>query len=535
MTRIGAILVLLLASGCGLDPLVGGDCLDGWIACDGVCIDPMTDESSCGACGDACTEGAQCFGGHCAGGGCEPPEVWCDAAACADLQTDPANCGACGFACPAGARCASGSCVADCPPELLDCDGACVDPSTDARHCGGCGIACEEVEVCVDSTCTVGCPDGTTQCGRQCVDTSSDREHCGACESPCLEDQVCEAGTCTACDVDESACGNVCVELDSDPDHCGACGNACAALEECLDGACVLPCPDPLRDCRAGVCVDVATDPEHCGACDTPCGVGRSCHDGTCVDDCGEGLTSCARQCVDVSSDPDNCGGCGIVCDTGICDSGRCRAGAIGHLVVIGHDYVRTRRDQGRLVANAVLIAQGEVTAVTYDDDADPAGVANVEAAVLQAADDAGRTVTLVPLADPQLLGEGLVDADVFLVHAQGTAEPDTLSALGELWLEALVAFLTRGGVVVVLDGPATDELGGTWRIVTAAELLAISGSTDVTGQTLDLVDPGDAVALGMAVSYRAEQHSVSFTAPDGSPVVAAAAEPVVMHEVFLP
>ena len=535
MTRLVSILAVVLTSGCVLDPLVGGDCLDGWIACDGVCVDPGTDESSCGACGNVCTEGGQCFGGVCVGGGCELPEVWCDAAACADLETDPANCGACGFACPEGALCAEGACVADCPSGQLDCDGACVDPSTDARHCGGCGLACDGADVCVGSVCSAACPEGTVQCGRLCVDTSADPQHCGGCDLSCGADRVCEAGLCTACDDDESACGNACVELDTDPDHCGACGSACEALEDCVDGACVLPCPGPLEDCRTGACVDVAADPEHCGACGAACGAGQSCDQGACVDDCGAGLRSCARQCVDVSTDPDNCGGCGIACDTGICDAGRCRAGTIGHLVVIGHDYLRSRRDQGRLVGNAVLIAQGDVTVVTYDDGADPAGVANAEAAVQQAAGAAGRTASLSPLADPQLLGEGLEDADVFLVHAQGAAEPDTLSALGALWHDALVSFLARGGVVVVLDGPATDELGGTWRIVAAAELLAITGSVEVTGQNVDLVDPGDSVALGMAVSYRAEEHSVSFTAEGGSAVVAAGEDAVVLHEVFLP
>lgn len=371
MTRMAPIF-LVLVGGCALDPLVGADCLDGWIECDGVCVDPTTDETSCGGCGNVCAAGQECVGGVCGGDtGCELPEVWCDAAACADLQTDPANCGACGFVCPEGAACAGGSCVADC---------------------GG---------------------------------------------TPC-----------PACQADETACGSACVELDSDPD---------------------------------------------------------------------------------------NCGGCGMVCDTGLCEDGACRAEAVGHLVLIGHDYARSRRAQARLVANAVMIAQGELAVATYAQDADPTCVANAETAVAQAAGRAGRTVAFSRIEDTERAGDVLAGANVLLVHAQAAATHEALTALGQQWRDLLATFLGRGGVMVVLDAPATSELGGTWRVVAAAELVAITGATDVTGQTVDLVDPGDAVALGMGARYRAEQHSVSFTAPDASPVVAAGGDPVVLHEVFLP
>jgi len=47
--------------------------LDKTLVCDGVCVDPKTDSSNCGSCGNVCLGGDTCQDGLCTGGGCPPP------------------------------------------------------------------------------------------------------------------------------------------------------------------------------------------------------------------------------------------------------------------------------------------------------------------------------------------------------------------------------------------------------------------------------------------------------------------------------
>ncbi len=49
-------------------------CREGLSACDGECIDLMTDDESCGVCGHACMDPG--YFGHCEAGSC-PPAFWC--------------------------------------------------------------------------------------------------------------------------------------------------------------------------------------------------------------------------------------------------------------------------------------------------------------------------------------------------------------------------------------------------------------------------------------------------------------------------
>ena len=120
----------LLGAGCQ-GPLVGGDCLDGYVKRDGACVaasergasgggDDLAggsggagpDTSSgpsdvgSGAAPPASTGSAGSTGSS--GVGCEAGDVACGAS-CVDLETDPGNCGACGVACPSG-LCEGGRC-----------------------------------------------------------------------------------------------------------------------------------------------------------------------------------------------------------------------------------------------------------------------------------------------------------------------------------------------------------------------------------------------------------------------------------------
>ena len=56
---------------------------------------------------------------------------------------------------------------------------------------------------------------------------------------------------------------------------------------------------------------------------------------------CAAPTQRCGDSCVDLSSDPDNCGSCGHVCASGLCTESVCEGALAGHIVAIGHDFVR--------------------------------------------------------------------------------------------------------------------------------------------------------------------------------------------------
>jgi hypothetical protein len=90
----------------------GSLCAAGLNYCDGACVDYLTDPSHCGYCGRACLGFESCQGGACGGIAQLPPrglELPCEARSltdcggvCVDLLTDNNNCGACGHACYPG-------------------------------------------------------------------------------------------------------------------------------------------------------------------------------------------------------------------------------------------------------------------------------------------------------------------------------------------------------------------------------------------------------------------------------------------------
>ena len=109
----------------------------GKLKCPGGCIDPQTDVTNCGSCGNVCGQGQTCDGGTCVGGG-----------------------GDCGD-CPANTVCENGNCVA-APDRCGGPTGSC---NADPTPCGtsatgetcGCERTVEDNNVCVnagDNVCT---------------------------------------------------------------------------------------------------------------------------------------------------------------------------------------------------------------------------------------------------------------------------------------------------------------------------------------------------------------------------------------------
>src|SRR5262249_32089423 len=154
-------------------------------------------------------------------------------------------------------------------------------------------------------------------------------------------------------------------------------------------------CPVAEATCASG-CTDTAVDPANCGGCGVTCGDSQTCSNGTC---CGDGKLGCRGACIDPLTDPDNCGAGGIACSSGICEQGKGGGAATGHLVVMGHDYVKTRTGMNRLLGNAVFLARApDVTVATYAGGAMPAGVTGANAAIDQVAREIGRAWRNVPV-----------------------------------------------------------------------------------------------------------------------------------------
>ncbi|AKU95641.1 hypothetical protein AKJ09_02305 [Labilithrix luteola] len=224
----------------------GCGCTAGEIYCPGpleVCVDPTNNDSSCGACNNAC-----------------PPE--------GDGSERPANMY---FGCEDN-QCGALKCIAG----YGDCDGrrdnGCELYLTDDDNCGACGNKCSNGASCRLNPSMVPecmCPSGQTFCEAfcaeppcgYCADFSSDSENCGGCGSMCRFDipnanEACVYGKCErSCKLGWSDCnGNRddgCeTNIFADPKNCGACGKVCDGIagQACVDGECMVEPCGPQQD-----------------------------------------------------------------------------------------------------------------------------------------------------------------------------------------------------------------------------------------------------------------------------------------------
>jgi hypothetical protein len=234
-----------------------------------------------------------------------------------------------------------------------------------------------------------------------------------------------------------------------------------------------------------------------------------------------------------MGSDPNNCGSCGAPCASGLCVAGVCEAATAGHVVVVGHDYVASRAGMRRVAGNSVFLASGApVNVLVYEGDADSTSIRGVDRAIDQVARERGRAWTRIVATTGQFLLQ-LDMVDALVVYPQARAEDAVLDALGADWRVGLRTFLRRGGVVIVFDGPSSN--GGTYRILQAAGLFTAASRTEVTGDTLTVVAPGDAVALSVPLTYAAEMSTVRFETTEMEVVVEHSEGPVVVHGVVTP
>ncbi|MGF1465948.1 MAG: hypothetical protein ACFCGT_07425 [Sandaracinaceae bacterium] len=364
-------------------------CQPGLVLCDGVCTDPMTSATFCGASGDcagdsageACAPGEVCAAGACEAS-CQPGFVVCDGR-CTDPDVDRDFCGALrtcsggfrGEACVPGEVCSEGMCRLDCTPGQIICDGRCVDPTSDLAYCGASGD-CEGDDVgtecgpgllCAGGECLGSCLPGTLDCDGRCVDPLSDNRYCGAegsCEGEeageeCGPGRICAAGSCEAnCLPGYVVCGGRCVDPMVERAFCGASGDCagdnagevCAEGQICADGVCALTCPATQVACD-GRCIDPRTNRAHCGAsrdclgddAGVECPAGQVCDRSECEASCQPELVECGGVCIDPDSSRTFCGAtgncrgadagtvCGLreACVDGVCTPTSCPAGLL--------------------------------------------------------------------------------------------------------------------------------------------------------------------------------------------------------------
>jgi hypothetical protein len=95
---------------CTNDDCRGGACMTGkccpigQLSCGGSCVDPMSDGSNCGGCGQTCH--GRCSMGIC----CGANQTACGGT-CFDTQSDPMHCGPNCSMCALGLLCTNGACL----------------------------------------------------------------------------------------------------------------------------------------------------------------------------------------------------------------------------------------------------------------------------------------------------------------------------------------------------------------------------------------------------------------------------------------
>jgi hypothetical protein len=168
--------------------------------CDHRCVDVLTSNDACGACGSPCRNNDSC----------------CDGV-CVDLTRSADHCGGCARSCylpnVTGVSCANSQCSNQgCQQYFGNCDGDLQSNGCEANHsfsplnCGSCGHVCPSLPhrpgVCLLLSCasTGPCEEGWGNCDGQpangCERPLTTTSDCGGCDVRCSSNQACTSGTC---------------------------------------------------------------------------------------------------------------------------------------------------------------------------------------------------------------------------------------------------------------------------------------------------------------------------------------------------
>lgn len=317
-----------------------GECLPGWTCSDDhICVRPSRPQGSEQSRPISSGRGVDAGGQDDAGSPmtCENG-LACDGR-CVDSMSDIDNCGACGLRClsanAAGVACRDGACVLACKEGFARCKDGCYRLSDDIRHCGGCGRSCPPLEgwtvECAAGTCQRSCTEGLVECGGACVNLDDDPNNCGECGLACEKlagaSTVCSHGTCVRrCDQGLTDCGGACVDTKADPVNCGTCGTVCPvdirrSVPTCADGTCNKACQAPYVACEKEC---VPEELAKMASIFMSCTTLAARQDRSECQGMGYNGAICGGVCVDTLTDAKNCGWCGLSCGSATCVNGFC-------------------------------------------------------------------------------------------------------------------------------------------------------------------------------------------------------------------
>jgi hypothetical protein len=228
--------------------------------------------AACGGCDNACAQLPNVASSSCEDSVCNlvclAGRADCDKRSRNGCEADLSNatsCGACGNDCTqlanvSSASCTEGSCKSlVCDQGFADCNGnpadGCERRLNTLTDCGGCGRSCAPAHAtgtCESGACQVSsCDSGFDDCNDRgadgCETALSGRENCGACGNTCGGTVACTNGKCGCAADTECAAGSTC------------CNGSCAPTKtQCFPWPCV---PGTDRTASAA----------NCGGCNTPC------------------------------------------------------------------------------------------------------------------------------------------------------------------------------------------------------------------------------------------------------------------------
>jgi len=134
-------------------------------------------------------------------------------------------------------------------------------------------------------------------------------------------------------------------------------------------------------------------------------------------------------------------------------------------------------------------------------------------------------------------LAATLPSYDILLLPEQENMNQTDLIVITNAWTSPLTDFVNDGGIVIALDcngAPGTDlGPGPTMRILNETGLMVVHTPYDGVGWPINLVEPTDALARGVAASWSAPDGSVRFMTPDATVVVDDGASAIVAHKIM--
>lgn len=236
---------------------------------------------------------------------------------------------------------------------------------------------------------------------------------------------------------------------------------------------------------------------------------------------------ACGNSCVDANTDPNNCGACGNVCGSGLCYWGVCGDDRPGNLFVIGHSYEKSNRALDRLLANAVGTANDGVVDVLIYRGTNSATLAwATNDAIARGSNQTFRPNRRTFTPSSSAAASMLPSFDVLVIAAQPQMSDAELAVVASDLGLAMDDHLRRGGVVIALDAPSTNN-SGTATVL--RDFLPVRRATSAPGAVASVSAFENAsvgslpmtFALGNSVGYAATDYTNAVTTESGDVLVA--------------